>query len=224
MTVGIVGGTGPLGCGLALRLAAAGDAVVMGSRDPGRAETVTAELVAPWPQHALDIRGAGNVEAAACDIVVMATPWDAAVATATSLRGEIGDRVVVSVANALVRQGRELHALMPPRGSIAASVQAALPEARVAAACQHLPASSLAALDRRIEADVLVCADDPAAADAAAALVERIDGLRAVRAGSLASAAAIEAFTAVLVTVNIRYKAHTTLRLGGLPDAGGTMP
>jgi predicted dinucleotide-binding enzyme len=97
-------------------------------------------------------------------------------------------------------------------------VQAALPDARVAAACQHLPASSLAALDQGIEADVLVCADDPDAATAAEALVGRIDGLRPVQAGSLASAAAIEAFTAVLVTVNIRYKAHTTLRLGGLPD------
>jgi NADPH-dependent F420 reductase len=128
------------------------------------------------------------------------------------------------VANALVRQGRELHALTPPRGSIAASVQAALPEARVAAAFQHLPAASLAALDRRVEADVLVCADDPAAAADAAALVERIDGLRAVHAGRLASAAAIEAFTAVLVTVNIRYKAHTTLRLGGLPADAGARP
>ena len=221
MRVGIVGGTGPLGCGLALRLAAAGDAVVIGSRDPERARTVTAELVAPWSERSLALRGAANTEAADCDIVVMATPWDAAVPTAVSLRGEIGDKVVVSVANALVRQGRELHALVPPRGSIAASVQAALPAARVAAACHHLPASSLAALDCRIEADVLVCADDPEAASATAGLVSRIEGLRAVVAGSLASAGAIEAFTAVLVTVNIRYKAHTTLRLGGLPDAAG---
>ncbi len=220
MYVGIVGGTGPLGCGLALRLAAAGDAVVIGSRDAERAATVTVELVEAWPGRGLDIRGAANAEAAGCEIVVLATPWDSAVPTARSLGDEIDDKVVVSVANALVKQGRELHALVPPRGSIAASVQAALPRARVAAACQHLPAASLAALDRPIEADVLVCADDPEAAEATAALVERIGGLRAVHAGSLASASAVEAFTAVLVTVNIRYKAHTTLRLGGLPDAG----
>ncbi|HYA68452.1 MAG TPA: NADPH-dependent F420 reductase [Acidimicrobiales bacterium] len=224
MTVGIVGGTGPLGRGLALRLAAAGEIVVIGSRQPERAVAVTAELVEPWPAHSLDIIGAGNAEAAACSLVVMATPWDAAVTTSTSLRDEIGDKVVVSVANALVRQGREMHALVPARGSIAASLQAALPEARVAAACHHLPATTLSALDRRIEADVLVCADDPGAADTTAALIGRIEGLRAVRAGSLASAAAVEAFTAVLVTVNLHYKAHTSLRLAGLADSANPPP
>jgi len=219
MTVGILGGTGPLGGGLALRLAAAGERVVIGSRDADRAKSVTAELLEPWAARTLDVRGAANLEAATCDVVVMATPWDAAVPTVGALRDEIGDKVVVSVANALVKQGRELHALVPPRGSIAAAVQAALPDAKVAAACQHLPASSLAALDDALEADVLVCSDHVDAAETTAALVGRIDGLRPVLAGSLASAAAIEAFTAVLVTVNIRYKAHTTLRLGGLPPA-----
>ncbi|HXX91447.1 MAG TPA: NADPH-dependent F420 reductase [Acidimicrobiales bacterium] len=218
MQVGILGGTGPLGGGLALRLAAAGTSVVVGSRDAERAASVVAELVAPYAPRALDISGAANPEAAGCELVVVATPWDAAAPTVTALRDEIGDKVVVSVANALVRQGRELHALVPPRGSIAAAVQAALPEANVAAACQHLPASTLADLGAPLEADVLVCADDAGAARAAAALVGTIAGLRPVLAGSLASAAAIEAFTAVLVTVNIRYKAHTTLRLGGLPD------
>jgi 8-hydroxy-5-deazaflavin:NADPH oxidoreductase len=218
--VGILGGTGPLGGGLALRLAAAGDTVVIGSRDAARAAAVAAELVAAWPDRALDIRGAANPEAAGGDMVVMATRWDAAVPTVTSLRAEIGDRVVVSVANALVRQGRELHALVPARGSIAAAVQAALPDAKVVVAGQHLPAASLAALDRPIEADVLVCSDHPDAAAATERLLARVDGLRPVQAGSLASAGAIEAFTAVLVTVNLRYKAHTTLRLGGLPGAG----
>ena len=194
--------------------------MTIGSRDPDRAASVTAELVgcvagiATWPSRGRQSRGGG------CDVVVVATPWDAAVPTVTALRDDIGDKVVVSVANALVRQGRELHALVPARGSIAAAVQAALPDAKVAAACQHLPASSLGALDDDIEADVLVCSDHPEAAESAAALVARIAGLRPVQAGSLASAGAIEAFTAVLVTVNIRYKAHTTLRLGGLPDAG----
>jgi NADPH-dependent F420 reductase len=220
MTVGILGGTGPLGGGLALRLAAAGEQVVVGSRDAERAKSVTAELLEPWAGRSLDVRGGTNPEAAACDIVVMATPWDAAVPTVTGLRDDIGDKVVVSVANALVKQGREMQALVPSRGSIAAAVQGALPEARVAAACQHLPASSLAALDEPLAADVLVCSDHADAADAAASLVARIDGLRPVLAGSLASAAAIEAFTAVLITVNIRYKAHTTLRLGGLPERG----
>jgi predicted dinucleotide-binding enzyme len=99
---------------------------------------------------------------------------------------------------------------------VAASVQAALPGSKVAAACQHLPASTLADLDATLESDVLVCADSAEARSATMDLLASVPGLRPVDAGSLASAAAIEAFTAVLITVNMRYKAHTTLRLGGL--------
>ncbi|HTT86758.1 MAG TPA: NADPH-dependent F420 reductase, partial [Acidimicrobiales bacterium] len=124
--------------------------------------------------------------------------------------------VVVSVGNALVKQGREMHALIPPRGSISAALQAELPRARVAAAGQHLPAADLEDLDQTLAADVLVCSDHEDATTAAMALMGSIEGLRPLDAGSLASAAAIEAFTAVLVTLNVRYKAHSSLRLTGL--------
>lgn len=216
MSVGIVGGTGPLGTGLALRLAAAGDDVVVGSRDAARAASVVAESTGAWPSRRLAVRGASNDEAASCDIVVLATPWDAVLPTARALAEPLSGKVVLCVANALVKQGREMHALVPARGSMAASVQAVLPRSLVAAACQHLPASTLADLDAPLDADVLVCADDPAATAATAELVGRIDGLRPLDAGSLASAGAVEAFTAVLVTLNIRYKAHATLRLSGI--------
>ena len=86
----------------------------------------------------------------------------------------------------------------------------------MAAAGHHLPASDLEDLDESLGADVLVCSDHPEATGAAMALIASIEGLRPLDAGSLAQAAAIEAFTAVLVTVNIRYKAHTSLRLTGL--------
>ena len=107
---------------------------------------------------------------------------------------------MVSVANALVKQGREMHALVPPRGSMAGAIQAALPGALVAAAGHHLPASELEDLDQALGADVLVCSDHPDATAAAMALIASIEGLRPLDAGSLAQAAAIEAFTAVLVT------------------------
>jgi NADPH-dependent F420 reductase len=216
MRVGIVGGTGPLGRGLALRLAAAGHSIVIGSRDESRAAEVVGELVAAWPGRTLDITGAANEDACRSDVVVLATPWDAALPTARQLAEALAGKVVVSVANALVRQGREMHALVPARGSIAASLAAALPRTQVAAACHHLPAAELADLEAVLGADVLVCADDDGAREAAMALVDAIDGLRAVDAGSLASSGAIEAFTAVLITVNMRYKAHTSLRLAGL--------
>ncbi|MGA8725964.1 MAG: NADPH-dependent F420 reductase [Acidimicrobiales bacterium] len=218
MRIGILGGTGPAGRGLALRLAAAGDQPVIGSRDAQRARTVAEGLVEDWPAHQLSIAGESNEVTAECELVVVATPWDAAVATVGPLAGALEGKVVVSMANALVREGREFNPLVPPRGSIAASVQAALPGSAVSAAFHHLPASELARLETPLIADVLVCSDHPDASVATISLVERIEGLRGVDAGSLGQAAAIEAFTAVLITVNLRHKVHAAVRLTGLDD------
>jgi NADPH-dependent F420 reductase len=215
MDVGILGGTGPLGRGLGLRLAAAGASVTIGSRDAGRAVEVVAALHEKWPRR-LAIKGAGNEDAAARPVVVVATPWDAVVPTVRPLAPALEGKVVVSVANALVKQGREMHALVPPRGSVAAALQAALPASWVAAGGHHLPASELEDLEATLGADVLVCSDHREATDAAIDLFASIEGLRPLDAGSLAQASAIEAFTAVLVTLNIRYKAHSSLRLTGL--------
>lgn len=202
-----------------MRLAAAGDDVVLGSRDAERAAGVAAGLVAAWPDHALAITGASNEDCAAADLVVMATPWDGAVATVKPLAGALAGKVVVSMANALVKEGREFLALMPPRGSVAATLQAVLPESLVSASFHHLPASEMEKLDVAMAADVLVCSDHPEASEATVALVDRIAGLRGIDAGSLSQAAAIEAFTAVLITVNIRHKVHAAVQLAGFGPA-----
>jgi len=219
MRIGILGGTGPAGRGLAVRLAVAGDQIVLGSRDADRAADVAAGLVAAWPDHTLAITGASNEDCAAADLVVMATPWDGAVATVKPLAGALAGKVVVSMANALVKEGREFLALMPPRGSVAATLQAVLPKSLVSASFHHLPASEMEKLDVAMAADVLVCSDHPEASEATVALVDRIAGLRGVDAGSLSQAAAIEAFTAVLITVNIRHKVHAAVQLAGFPEA-----
>ncbi len=217
MNVGIVGGTGPAGRALGARLAASGATVVIGSRDPARARATAQETRARWPEVDLDISGAANGEAAANDLVVLATVWDAAVPTAVQLAPLLSGRVVVSMANAMTRVGAEFQALLPVRGSIAATIQAAVPEARVTAAFHHLPAGRLGQLDRPIEADVLVCADDDEAGDQTVRLVESIPGLRGLRAGSLAAAGALESLTALLVNVNTRYRVQATLHLAGMP-------
>jgi len=214
--VGILGGTGPAGRGLATRLAAAGIGVVIGSRDESRAAGVAKELGARWPGRPLAIAGAANAAAAGAEVVVVATPWDSAVATAGAHASALEGKVVVSMANALVKEGREMLALVPPRGSIAAAVQAALPGSLVAAAFHHLPAADMADLDARLRADVLVCSDHRQATERTMELVRAIEGLRPLDAGSLSQAAAIEAFTAVCVTVNIRHRARSTLRLEGI--------
>ena len=224
VSVGIVGGTGPLGAGLGLRLAAAGTPVVIGSRDEERAEEVTRDLVSPWLERgigsggALDIRGAENAEAAQCDTVMVATPWDAVLHAVRPLVDVLADRVVISVGSALMKKGREFLAVSPPRGSVAALLQSALPRSQVVGACHHLPAAPLLDLDAKLDSDVLVCSDYPEAADETIGILSVVGGLRPIYAGSLAAAGTIEAFTAILITLNIRNKTETTLRIGGLGE------
>ncbi len=217
MDVGIIGGTGPAGRGLGLRLAAVGMSVAIGSRDPARAASVVDEMTAVWSARVEGtLAGVGNGEAAEAKLVVLATPWEGAVHTVSELADLLGGKVLVSMASALVREGREMLPLFHPRGSVAAAVQTAVPRTKVAAAFHHLPAREMADLDSGLIADVLVCSDDPEATSETMSLVERIDGLRPLDAGSLSQAAAIEAFTAVCVTLNVRHRAHSTLKLAGI--------
>lgn len=218
MPIGILGGTGPAGRGLAVRLASAGEEVVIGSRDAGRAEGVAEKLVDRWPDRRLRLSGAENASAAETDLVVVATPWEAALSTVRPLATTLTGTVVVSMVVGLHREGREFLGLLPPRGSMAASVQQALPEALVSAALHHLPASEMEKLEASLAADVLVCSDHPQATAATVALVERIEGLRPIDAGSLAQAGAIESFTAVLTTVNVLHKVHATVCLSGFDE------
>jgi NADPH-dependent F420 reductase len=214
--VGILGGTGPAGRGLALRLADAGAQVTIGSRDAERAQEVVEDLRARWPDRPLALTGADNAGAAAAELVVLATPWDSACPTVRALREPLAGKVLISMANALVKDGREMLPLVPSRGSVAAAVQASVPDSLVAASFHHLPAAEMENLESGLEADVLVCSDHPEATAATVDLVNQLRGLRPLDAGSLSQAAAIEAFTAVFITLNIRYKAHSTLRLAGI--------
>ena len=172
MHVGILGGTGPAGRGVAVRLAEAGVQVTLGSRQAERAESVAEEVVAAWPTLSLPIGGADNEGAARAEVIVVATPWDSATATVKPLRELLAGKVVISMANALVKEGREMLALIPPRGSVAAAVQATLPKSLVAAAFHHLPAAEMENLESGLEADVLVCSDHPEATVVTESLVD----------------------------------------------------
>ncbi|HEY1651065.1 MAG TPA: NADPH-dependent F420 reductase [Acidimicrobiales bacterium] len=216
MHVGILGGTGPAGRGVAVRLAEAGIRVTVGSRDAERAAQIVGEMREKVPDVAAMLEADDNAGAATAEVIVVATPWDSVVPTVRVLREPLAGKVVISMANALAKEGREMLALIPPRGSVAATVQAALPGSLVAAAFHHLPASEMENLESGLEADVLVCSDHPEATAATMELIAQMRGLRPLDAGSLNQASAIEAFTAVCITLNIRYKAHSTLRLAGI--------
>lgn len=218
-SVGIVGGTGPAGSALAVRLASVGMEVVLGSRSKYRAMEIVDGVLAEWPEHNLDIAAGDNDDAAKADIVVIATPWAAAAITARSVAEHVSGKVVITMANALTRVGDEFIPLIPPRGSVAASVQAMVPDARVAAAFQHVPAHELGDLRNPINSDVLICSDHRSAVDAVTELVKHVPSFRALDCGELSNATAIEAFTAVLLQLNVRYKTRVELNLLGIPDS-----
>ncbi len=132
---------------MAVRLAQAGIGVTIGSREAERAASVASQVGQKWPEVSSLIRGADNEGAASSELVVVATPWDSAIPTVKALREPLAGKVVISMANALIKEGREMLPLIPPRGSVAAAVQAFLPDSLVAAAFHHLPASEMENLE-----------------------------------------------------------------------------
>jgi len=205
MRIGILGGTGPAGSALGARLASIGYEVVIGSRSRYRAMEAVDGLKSAWPALDLPVTAGDNVEAASC-----------AATTAQDNIEHLRGKVVISMANALVRVGGEFQPLVPPRGSVAAHVQAAVPECRVVAAFHHLPAKELGHLGDPIDSDVLICSDDPEATRIAMDIVSHIPGCRPLDAGELSNATAIEAFTAVLLQLNVRYKTRVAPKLTGI--------
>ncbi|MGV3759549.1 MAG: NADPH-dependent F420 reductase [Actinomycetota bacterium] len=218
MRIGILGGTGPAGSALAARLAAAGFETIVGSRSKYRAMEAVDGLLERWPERELTIAAGDNADAATADIVVVATPWDGATQTAASVEKELRGKVVISMANALTRIGKEFQPLVPPRGSVAASIQAALPRSRVAAALHHVPAKELGDLDHPIVSDVLICSDYPDATQITSDLVAKIPNMRPLDAGELSLATPIESFTAVLLQLNVRYKTRVAVKFTSIPE------
>jgi NADPH-dependent F420 reductase len=162
------------------------------------------------------VRGASNEVAADCELIIVATPWDAAVATVSAFRSSLAHKIVISMVNALTREGKEVLPLYPSRGSMAAQLAFALPESTIVAAFHHLPARQMEDLDSQLDADVILCSDDDRACAEVAAIVDSMPGLHAVIAGSMSLASAVEAFTAVCISINIRQKSYSYVKLAGL--------
>lgn len=215
-SIGYLGGTGPAGSALAARLASVGYSGFIGSRTAERGQEVASDLVTKWASRQLDLAGGDNAAAAQRDIIVLATPWDSAATTVTEHAEALRGKVVITMANALIRVGKEFQPLIPPRGSIAAHVQAAIPASHVVAAFQHLPAIELGALDHDVDSDVLICSDNSEATKTVSDIVAHIAGCRPLNAGLLSNALAIEALTAVLLQLNVRYKTRVAPRFTGI--------
>ncbi|MFJ2556873.1 MULTISPECIES: NADPH-dependent F420 reductase [unclassified Streptomyces] len=208
LVVGVLGGTGPQGKGLAYRLARAGQKVIIGSRAADRAEAAAAEL-------GNGVEGADNADCARrSDIVIVAVPWDGHAKTLEALRGELAGKLVVDCVNPLGFDKKGAYALKPEEGSAAEQAAALLPDSRVTAAFHHLSAVLLQDAEiERIETDVMVLGEVRADTDLVQALASRIPGMRGVFAGRLRNAHQVESLVANLISVNRRYKAHAGLRI-----------
>jgi NADPH-dependent F420 reductase len=206
LTIGILGGTGDQGKGLARRFALAGHKVIIGSRNAERARQAADEI---------GVRGAENtVTATESDIVIVAVPWDGHKATVESLKSELAGKIVVDCVNPMGFDKQGAFALPVEEGSAAQQAAAILTESRVVAAFHHVSAVLL--LDpevAEIDLDVLVLGEDREATDIVQALASRIPGARGIYGGRLRNAHQIEALTANLISINRRYKAHAGIRL-----------
>jgi NADPH-dependent F420 reductase len=220
LTVGILGGTGDQGRGLAYRFARAGQRVRLGSRSAERGAAAAAEL-AGLPGAAPDtITGGDNPYACGADVVIVAVPWDGHAELLASLAGPAGPlagKVVVDCVNPLGFDKQGPFALHVAEGSAAQQAARLLPDSTVCAAFHHVSAALLADPEvDRIELDVLVLSEDRAAAATVQALAGRIADMRGIYAGRLRNAGQVEALTANLIAINKRYKAHAGIRVTDL--------
>jgi len=201
---------------LAARLADVGHDVLFGSREATKAEAVVAELRSEWGERVANLHPMDNSGASDAPVVILAVTADAALPTAMAHAHELAGKVVVSMANNLVRNGKEFNAVLPPHGSVAAEMQALLWESKVVTAFHLVPAAEFGELGHEMESDVVVLGDDD---DARATLMEIVRSIRHLRAfdgGSLLNAVGMETFAAVLLTINVRHKGRASMRLTGI--------
>jgi NADPH-dependent F420 reductase len=217
--VSIIGASGALGFGLALRWGRAGVPVVIGSRDAGRAEEAARRAAEAVPDGTFS--GAENAEAAAQgDVVVLTVPFRSQSETLTNLKGALREGqllVDTTVPLAAAVSGRATRTIGVWQGSAAQqAAEMAPPGVRVVSALHTVSAPLLSDLGHTLDEDVLVCGDSRADRQVVVDLVERIDGLRGVHAGMLETARIAESLTALLISINVRHKTHAGIKITGL--------
>lgn len=211
-----LGGTGPEGLGLALRFAAAGEPVLIGSRVAERAVDAAEKIRAAVPGARAE--GYENLDALGrADRVVLAFPFEGLPPFLGAAGSRLDGKLVIDVIVPLAfKQGFCEVAPVPGAASVGELIQATLPGARVVSAFKNLPAEILGDLSLPMEGDVVLCGNDPAARAEVAALAARIPRLRAVDAGKIGNSRYLEAITALLVNLNRKHKAHASIGILGL--------
>jgi 8-hydroxy-5-deazaflavin:NADPH oxidoreductase len=208
LMIGVLGGTGPQGRGLAGRFARSGLKVLIGSRSASRAQGVADDL-------GDGVEGAENAEVARrADLVIVAVPWDGHADLLRELAPLLAGKLVVDCVNPIGFDKQGPYALLVPEGSAGQQAEQLLPESTVTAAFHHVSAVILEDPEQEnVDTDVLVLGDQRDATDLVRELASRIPGVRGIYAGRLRNAHQVEALTANLIAVNRRYKAHAGIRV-----------
>ena len=214
--IAFIGGTGPEGVGLALRFAAAGAPVIIGSRVGARAEAAAASIRAAVPGALA--HGSENLDAVArADRVALTFPYAGLADFLDTARGKLAGKLVIDVVVPLRVQDGFFELLpVPGGGSVGEFIQREAPSARVVSAFKNLSAEKLRKLSATLEGDIVLCGEDAAARSEVAKLVSLLPDLRAVDAGGIANARYLEAITALLLNLNRRYKSQTSIAILGL--------
>jgi NADPH-dependent F420 reductase len=220
--IAIIGGTGPAGMGLALRWARAGETIIIGSRDEQRAQAVAAAIQRKAGNQA-NVSGMENSLACnAADILMLTVPFDGQATLLKQLKksfteGSILIDATVPLASAV--GGRASRPLGVWQGSAAQQAAELVPKGISVVAAFHNLSADLLNGDDPVDCDVVVCSDDPDAAQLTRELAAKIPGVRAVDGGKLENARIVEQITALLIGLNIRHKGHAGIRITGLPPA-----
>jgi hypothetical protein len=217
LAIGVLGGTGPQGKGLALRFAVSGHAVMLGSRSAERAAEAAAEVKAMRPDVEVDVRGGTNEEAAAFGpVVVLAVPYDGRADTVTSLAPALEGKIVIDCVNPMIFDKQGALPVEVREGSAAEQTAALVPGARVVSAFHDVSARRLFGTNTSVNTDILVCGDDAEAKTLVIGLATQVPGMRGIDAGPLRLSRELESLTTVLLAINKRYKTHAGVRITGV--------
>lgn len=218
--IAIIGGTGPAGSGLALRWARAGEPIIIGSRDAKRAEQ-TASIIRQKAASSANVSGMENSQAcAAADILVLTVPFETQAGILKQLKASITEGSILidaTVPLAASVGGRASRPLGVWQGSAAQQAAELVPKGVSVVAAFHNVSAELLNGDDALDCDVIVCSDDPDAAQLTRELAAKITGVRPIDGGKLENARIVEQITALLIGMNIRHKGHAGIRITGLP-------
>lgn len=225
--IAVIGGTGPAGAGLALRWARAGESVIIGSRDPVRAQE-TAETIRKRAGSNAQVSGMENSAAcAASDLLVLTVPFDGQAALLKQLKPAMrAGSVLIDATVPLAASvgGRASRILGVWQGSAAQQTAELVPKGVSVAAAFHNVSADVLNGDTDVDCDVIVCSDDPTATQIAMDLASKIARVRAIDGGKLENARIVEQITALLIGLNIRHKGHGGIRITGLPESAYSGP